>query len=608
MEPFIVGIDINDIDQLYGRSREIETLISCAKRKGNAGIIGARRFGKTCLMKSLESYLSSNENSEAYPLYFDVKTQCGIKKNTTAVFRAMASLLASKMCLDSLLPEGVLKVSRRCSLEVSCDELDMRVQMEEWNPEYQKQTLFTLAKLLSDKKKYLLLLLDEIDYLLLEAFENPSDFSRLRGAATDKDANLKFWVAGTSSWSGICTSVGSPELNCGLENVTLTSLLKEDFSLLWNKECSLIEDNNLKTQFLALSDLMYAKTGGVPYYAKFVASHMYTNKTYKLPEYDIIRDYLCEIVNNRFVSKQEKSSLYVLAKQSKMYIDTVPDGVTSLKTKGLVSVSSDSSYHLPIGYLSDYLNACDLDNEVIDEENIEQKEIDILVDQIIQLRINVNKTCDNNDKIFPPSDEDPGEFDVLRIKCTSKPSLDSFANSVCKLYYEGSNKGQMLPNGFIRRDFSNLVRALRNLGDHRECIPTSMSEERLYNLVNNGLRPFLIDHYKNIQLTVLNMFTRELMSMLASSHSNANNIPVRNTIIPRPILVSDNEYEGKIVLVGSFKKVECDIYPYPLKIEGGSDSDVYEDEIVIFTAKSRPNDRDANKTFWYATNVRLKED
>lgn len=607
MEPFIVGIDITEIDQLYGRNREIETLISCAKRKGNAGIIGARRFGKTCLMKSLESYLSSNENSEVYPLYFDVKTQCGVKKNTTAVFRSMACLLASRMCLDALLPEGTLNISRRCSLEVSCDELDMKVQMEGWNPEYQKQVLFTLAKLLSDNNKYLLLLLDEIDYLLLEAFENPSDFSRIRGAATDKDTNLKFWVAGTSSWSAICTSVGSPELNCGLENVTLTSLIYDDFAEMWNNECNLIANIEVRRSFLAMSKEIYEKTGGIPYYSKFIASHILNSGNRTLPQYDIIRDYLCEIVNNRFVSNQERSSLYMLAKHSKMYVDTIPDGVMSLKAKGLVGISSDSLYYLPIGYLSDYLNACDQDKEIFGENNIEQKEIDILVDQIIQLRINVNKTSGNYGKIFPPSDEDPGEFDVLRIICNSKSALDSFANSVCKLYYEGSNKGLNLPNGFIRRDFSNLVRALRNIGDHRECIPTSMSENRLYSIVNNGLRPFTIDHFKNIQLNVLNMFTQELLTMLSCSHTNNLN-PVSRVVTPRPILVSDNEYEGKIIMVGSYKKIECDISPFPLKIEGCNDYDIYEDEIVIFTAKSRPNDRDASKTFWYATNVRLKED
>lgn len=41
MEPFITGVDITNIEYLYGRNREINTLISCAKRKGNAGIIGA---------------------------------------------------------------------------------------------------------------------------------------------------------------------------------------------------------------------------------------------------------------------------------------------------------------------------------------------------------------------------------------------------------------------------------------------------------------------------------------------------------------------------------------------------------------------------------------
>lgn len=73
------------------------------------------------------------------------------------------------------------------------------------------------------------------------------------------------------------------------------------------------------------------------------------------------------------------------------------------------------------------------------------------------------------------------------------------------------------------------------------------------------------------------------------------------------ILVDGNDYEGTIVMDRTYKKIECDIYPYPLKIED-KNTDYYEDEVVIFTAKSRPNDRDANKAFWYATNVRLKED
>lgn len=81
----------------------------------------------------------------------------------------------------------------------------------------------------------------------------------------------------------------------------------------------------------------------------------------------------------------------------------------------------------------------------------------------------------------------------------------------------------------------------------------------------------------------------------------------RNSKPTNKILIDGNEYEGVIVLDGTYKKIKCDIYPYPLRIED-KNTDYYEDEIVIFTAKSRPNDRDASKTFWYAINVRLKED
>ena len=31
MEPFIVGVDITDVNKLYGRKRQIDILTSCAK-------------------------------------------------------------------------------------------------------------------------------------------------------------------------------------------------------------------------------------------------------------------------------------------------------------------------------------------------------------------------------------------------------------------------------------------------------------------------------------------------------------------------------------------------------------------------------------------------
>lgn len=66
------------------------------------------------------------------------------------------------------------------------------------------------------------------------------------------------------------------------------------------------------------------------------------------------------------------------------------------------------------------------------------------------------------------------------------------------------------------------------------------------------------------------------------------------------------EYEGTIVLSGGSKKIQCEAYPFPLRIEG-AEEEFYEDEIVLFTIQSRPNEKDPNKTFWFATNVRLKE-
>ena len=43
------------------------------------------------------------------------------------------------------------------------------------------------------------------------------------------------------------------------------------------------------------------------------------------------------------------------------------------------------------------------------------------------------------------------------------------------------------------------------------------------------------------------------------------------------------------------------------EIEKSDIKDLYEDEVVEFVAKSRPNDKNPDKDYWYATDVKQKE-
>jgi len=602
MEPFIVGVDITDVKSLYGRKRQIDILSSCAKRRGNAGVIGARRFGKTCLLKSLENFLKNSDEFDAYPIYFDVKAETGIKKDTPAVYRCLAALLASKMCTDGLLPEGDFKISRRCTLDVSNDKLDMLVQMKEWNPEYQKEVLFFLANKVAESGKYVLLLLDEIDFLLLEALESPSDFSRIRGAATDKNCSLKFWVAGTSTWSSICTTIGSPELNCGLENVSLPPLTKEEFEEMWRQECSLLDDAEQRNAFLLIGETVYRNTGGIPYYAKFVGSHMINNGTIEIPDYQIIRDYLTEIVNNRFTSDVERSVLFLLSNGEKVFNETIPDGVSGLISKGLLKVDGNL-YSIGIGYLFDYLTARKQDTAISSVKEIEAKELYSIVDQISRLRHNINIAYRGQEP-FTASTEDNAEFNILKIVCHDEATIDAFSGSLYKLYYEGSKLGKDLPEKFRNDIFSNMVRALRHMYNHRDCVPTSMTMDKLLALVCHGRMPYKEDDYFFMQKIMLDTFHKELLDMLSEKTK------------PHPTKTHERNNGSQRIVSGIFRKgtagrkdsVEQDSTGYLQQIRSIRKGEKLKDgDAVEYTLCSEPHTSDPFKKFWFAEDVHLKK-
>ena len=611
MEPFIVNNVIEDVNCLYGRSKCIDALVSCAKRRENAGIIGARRFGKTSLLKSMLSYIESHPELNALPIYFDVKDDfTGIHKDTPQVYYTLAAILAKKMCEKGILQEGNYNISRRCILDVSTDLSDMIVQMSSWHSEYQTKAFFNLTDEVCKHGKYVLLLLDEIDSLLLDALNTASDFGRIRGAATDKSEKLAFWIAGTSSWKSITTSIGSPELNCGLEQIRLSSLDKEDFSAMWRYECSLIEDKGLCQQLISLEDVIYSKTGGVPYYAKYIGSSFLNGTITEMPDYSILRDYLMGVYESKYMTETERSALKILAKGPKVFGNDVPDGVNSLYIKGLVEISNIEEYYIAIQYLADYINAINTNRILETSPDIEKKEREILVDEIMRLRVEINKSYKNNSP-FVPSDEDTIDFNNLKIPCYDESALFAFATSLYKLYYEGSGKGNRLPVGFHDNDFSKMVRFLRHKCDHQNCISDLMDDDELYDMINNGNHPISPEHFKNIQSNILLLFKDELLSMQEKSPKGKQKKVKTSPILVKSKQLEDGkEYEGIIVEVsnqfGTFLNVKCTLFPYPLQINSQRE-DVYEDEEVIFRALNKPNVKDPTKSFWMADDVHLKD-
>ncbi len=444
MDPFITGEDIEVRDNLFGRDKEIETLLSLAKRHEMAGIIAPRRFGKTCILKTMNTILRESRG-DAYPVYYSAHDY-GVSNNTDETYCRMASAVATQMCKDGLLPKGRITLFRKTKVRISTDEIDNYESFCELSSERQRESVFKLADLLRTEdspKRYLLLLLDEVDYLLLTAFESPDDFMRLRTAATKKLAALKFWVAGPASWKSITNSVGSPGLNCGIQNLSLLPLSFPDFEDMWKYECELIEEESVKNKTLSKLDFAFHKSGGVPFYAKFIGRQyqIAPSKTNE-PTFLILRDHLKEMFENRFFTKEEKEIMVNLSRRPINYGESEPEGVSLLIDKGIARKSGEYT-ELTMEYLVDYLRACEVEVPIgvpgIATNN-DLVKINELVDEINVLMDNINDTFQmkRNKFVF----ENPGstlkDDERIRTIAHTKEEFGDFLSVVYSMYYERS--------------------------------------------------------------------------------------------------------------------------------------------------------------------------
>lgn len=537
MKPFNTDV-IDDLALIYGRDIVIEELKSNADRAENAGIIGSRRFGKTCLLKSMESFLK-NSSSKAYPLYYDAKHE-GIHKNTDKVFSRMTAILASQMCKEGLLKEGNYRIGRNFVVYLSSDRNDIEEQLEKFSSERQRGALLQMSKNLAQKGLYLLLLFDEIEYLFLKSLSSPSDFYRIRTWASTGEP-IKFWIAGIASWNDITTGVGSSELSGGLEKISLPPLLYKDFYMLWEKECKLIDSKEKGECIMKRVKEVFDASGGVPFYAKTIGKELLkTDFPYELPSssYTVLRDHFAKIMENQFLKESERNYLMKLAKGPIVFDGVVPDEIESLKEKGLV-VEENGSFVIPIRFLREYILSSAVEAE--EESNNVKEEIPIIVDEIFRLRDNINKVWVKHclggmlrpdGKYYPPfvpSTEDYKEINALRNVCNNEILYGAFAGALHRLYYEGSNKGKNLPQGFGPWErpwfsgedvstFAMMVNVNRHMFQHREYEPdehVAMNDEDFLRIVNNGKRPESNGDYVIMQYNLLLECRKEMQRLMS---------------------------------------------------------------------------------------------
>jgi hypothetical protein len=76
-------------------------------------------------------------------------------------------------------------------------------------------------------------------------------------------------------------------------------------------------------------------------------------------------------------------------------------------------------------------------------------------------------------------------------------------------------------------------------------------------------------------------------------------------------LIEGKEYSG-IIMTPKFgvepTQIECKESPYPLQMRGAYDTSLYPDAEVWFVAGKEPNQKDKAKPYWFAYNIRMKEE
>ena len=603
-------------EHLFGRSEELQTLCGYAEGLHQVQIIGARRFGKTCLAKSFVTLEKNNKKRNVNPVFVDIYSD--EISGTANVYRYLSSLVISNLFNDGFISDETLKIFGY----LVTPHADWKIVFKQLRniENGDARCFFDEIVEKSNKKagQTLLLIFDEYEKST-EAFDNVNGFRHLRNLS--EKSLLKFWIVGATPWDTLVMADDKADYRAshvfnGVQfDVYVCPLELDDFKEMWNYECSLIPDDSVRHNFEMLCNKVYFSSGGVPCFAKEIGARTYIKGKY--PGYDCLSKHFLEI--EKMLTDDETNCLRDLLYAPKEYDSSeIPNSINLLEQYGLIAKKENNKYTISIRFFSDYLHAKLLDKQLSVPVDLR---IDEIVEKIDETIIHINEKWKvlSGIYMFDRANDSGRLYRALGKACDCREKVPNFINSIYLIYWEGAKEskgGDKIPDTFKWTMFRKAMDRIRHtLGkahqqDKLEKLPGQIdTPTALKEIWGSSIEPSNPDEWLRFQKCMLNRFMQELIDL--NDYIEKELYEKNKTITPSfdEGLCDGEEYEGTVIEVqnqrGTFLNIRCDSCPYPLQVKSWKE-EVYADENVIFRASWVPHKKDPNKKFWYAEDVRLK--
>lgn len=602
--PFQTSKDIDNPQDLFGREEDLNELCDYAEGLHQVEVIGARRFGKTCLIKSFVSQQKKNTRRVAYPVFIDLYSD-GIK-GTANVYRYLTAQVLCNLFNDEYIKGKIIvdeyfvmlnprwrKIYKQ--LEIIDDDNVIDV-FDEMVYKYSKQIGQTI-----------LLLIDEYEKAI-DSFDNINGLMHLRKLSNDSTA-IMFWIIGATPWEKLILDAdkaiirGSGVFNGIGFNRYVRPISFRDFSQMWVHECSLISDEPKRSYLESLVNKVYESSGGVPCFAKEIGAIVNIENDY--PHYNRLNNHFAEILKN--MNENEIRCLKDLQSSPKDYTNLEkPQSIVTLEEYGIISLDDNNRYFVPSRFFADYIRARTYE-EILSK--IEGNDYSTYVDNIADVIRRINDIWYNkyNIYMFDTTNATPGYYIDLRKPCDNPDKFSVFINAIYCLYWEGAKEneiaGDKIPEEFKKTMFRKSMDRIRHVyGKAHEkyklttrygqvSITTALSE-----ITGYSTEPETPEEWLSFQECMLKRFLKELSD-------------INKSITPE--VVNGGKYSGIIVEVPKqdgriFKNVKSEISHRWLRIKNSNLQVLHDGDSVSFIAKQEPDPNDPLMTFWVAYDVELE--